>query len=69
MNESLILRPEVVEEREKSEYNAQQAERRRIALALLPAILSAEVDFDEEMDVQIALDYADHLIAATEYKK
>lgn len=69
MNESLILRPEVVEEREKSEYNAQQAERRRIALALLPTVIGNECEFDEDLDVQIVLDYADLLIAATEYKK
>ncbi len=67
MNESLILRPEVVEEREKSEYNAQQAERRRIALAILPH--TARALRAEPADVKIALDYADLLIAATEYKK
>lgn len=68
---STIIRPEVVivEEREKAEYNEHQAERRRIALALLPTIIGNECDFDEELDVDIALDYADLLIHRTEYKR
>lgn len=63
-----IIRPEVVEEREKQEHNALQAERRRLALAILPAFFSSSTD-TKDGDVKAALAYADLLIAATEYKK
>lgn len=67
---STVIRPEIVivEEREKSEYNAAQSERRRVALAILPAFFQSSTDTPKG-DVQAALNYADLLIAATEYKK
>lgn len=63
---SAIIAPEVVQEREKREYNERQAERRRIALAILPQFVepvTAAHDVDE------ALRVADLLIAKTEYRK
>lgn len=62
-----IIRPEVVEEREKHEYNALQAERRRIALAILPSFFQSSTD-TRQGDVDAAIDYADLLIKATKYK-
>lgn len=62
-----IIRPEVVEEREKHEYNALQAERRRLALAILPSFFASSTD-TVEGDVLASLKYADLLIEATKYK-
>ena len=69
-----IIRPEVVEEREKQEHNALQAERRRLAHDYLVSTLNANpnsFDLIEHCANQVegCLALADMLIAATECKK
>lgn len=69
-----IIRPEIVEEREKSEHNALQAERRRLAHDYLrAALMTVPLSFDtnEFCEHQVAgcLMLADMLIKQTEYKK
>lgn len=69
---SEILKPDSVVDRERSEHNAKQLERRRIALALLPSLAvesGKDGKFHFEASVREALGYADELIEQTELKK
>jgi hypothetical protein len=60
---NLIIKPEISEAAEKAKRNAHQHERRRIALAILPSVITMP-DL-QESDVAVALDYADELLKAT----
>lgn len=66
---STIIRPEVVEERERAEHNMLQAERRRVALDILCSLMRNATTDSVPVLVEDALKLADKLIEKTEFKK